>query len=32
VILEPEEFRTDLLKDVKGWVKRQEKAGTDIIR
>lgn len=25
VILEPEEFRNDLLKDLKGWVKRQEK-------
>jgi len=24
VILEPEEFRKDLLKDVKDWVKRQE--------
>jgi len=25
VILEPEDFRKALLKDVKGWVKRQEK-------
>jgi len=24
LILEPEEFRKDLLKDVKDWVKRQE--------
>ena len=27
MILEPEEFRKDLLKDVKDWVKRQESAG-----
>jgi len=25
VILEPEDFKKELLKDVKGWVKRQEK-------
>jgi len=24
VILEPEDFKKDMLKDVKGWVKRQE--------
>jgi len=26
MILAPEEFKKDMLKDVKGWVRRQEKA------